>query len=118
MKSTRVLSAGTLCGDAVRNAEGEHLGTIEEIMLDLHTGRVAYAVLACGGFLGMGDRLFAIPWAAMKLDTGTHEFILNVTKETLQRAEGFDKDDWPDFADLSVSKRIHDHYRITPYWES
>src|SRR2546426_6110910 len=63
-----VLSASTLAGDSVRNAAGEDLGKIDEIMIDIPSGRVAYAVLSFGGFLGMGDKLFAIPWDALKVD--------------------------------------------------
>lgn len=115
--SHRVLSANSLAGNGVRNPDGQDLGKITDIMIDLPTGRIAYAVLSFGGFLGLGDKLFAIPWAAMKLDTRDHEFILNVSKEVLTEAEGFDKDDWPDFADLEVGTRIHRHYKIRPYWE-
>jgi sporulation protein YlmC with PRC-barrel domain len=81
------------------NSAGEDLGKIEEIMIDVPTGRVAYAVLSFGGFLGMGDKLFALPWDALKLNEDEHEFILNVDKATLENAPGFDQDDWPDMAD-------------------
>lgn len=87
----RTLSATTLVGDGVRNTAGDSLGKIEELMIDLPTGRVAYAVLSFGGFLGMGDKLFAIPWSALKLDEAAHEFVLNVSKERLEKAPGFDK---------------------------
>lgn len=114
--TTRVLSASSLIGDSVRNDQGESLGKIEEIMLDLPSGRIAYAVLSFGGVLGMGDKLFAIPWPALELDTAKREFILNVDKETLKRAEGFDKDHWPDFTDAELGGRLHEHYEIRPYW--
>ena len=74
-----VLSASTLAGDSVRNAAGEDLGTISEIMIDLPSGRVAYAVLSFGGFLGMGDKLFAVPWNALKVDEDEKCFILNLS---------------------------------------
>src|ERR1051325_8418689 len=95
----RVMSAGTLSGDRVRNSAGEDLGKIEEIMLDVPSGRVAYAVLSFGGFLGMGNKLFAVPWQALTLNERDHEFILNVEKQQLENAPGFDKDNWPDMAD-------------------
>src|SRR5512146_2098640 len=97
----RVLSAGTLTGDHVRNSAGEDLGKIEEIMIDVPTGRVAYAVLSFGGFLGLGDKLFAIPWDPLSLDETTHKFLLNVPKSRLENAPGFDKNNWPDMADPS-----------------
>jgi sporulation protein YlmC with PRC-barrel domain len=113
----RVLSAGTLAGDRVRNAAGEDLGKIEEIMVDLPTGRVAYVVLSFGGFLGIGDKLFAVPWQALRIDEEEHEFILDVDKKTLESAPGFDKDNWPDMADPAFADSIHRHYGSTPYWE-
>ena len=111
-----VLSAGTLTGDRVRNRENEDLGKIEDIMLDVGSSRIAYAVLSFGGFLGMGDKHFAIPWDALELDTANEGFILNVDKQTLEDAPGFDKNDRPDFADRTWGASIHEHYRQTPYW--
>src|ERR1019366_5018246 len=64
-----VLAADTLTGDKVVNRQKEDLGKIEHLMIDLANGRIAYAVLSFGGFLGMGDKLFAIPWSALKVDT-------------------------------------------------
>jgi len=113
----RVLSAGTLAGDRVRNAAGEDLGKVEEIMIDLASGRVAYVVLSFGGFLGIGDKLFAVPWRALRIDEGEHQFILDVDKKTLENAPGFNKDNWPDMADPSFGAAIHEHYGRTPYWE-
>jgi sporulation protein YlmC with PRC-barrel domain len=114
----RVMSAGTLAGDRVRNASGEDLGKVEEIMIDVPTGRIAYAVLSFGGFLGMGNKLFAIPWDALTLDEDNHEFILNVDKQTLENAPGFDKDNWPDMADQSWGSEIYSYYGKTPYWDT
>jgi sporulation protein YlmC with PRC-barrel domain len=113
----RVLSASSLAGDRVRNTAGEDLGKIEEIMIDIHSGRVAYAVLSFGGFLGMGNKLFAVPWHALSVDLHNQEFVLDVSRETLENAPGFDKDDWPDMADPDWGTQIHRHYGRSPYWE-
>jgi sporulation protein YlmC with PRC-barrel domain len=113
----RVLSAGTLAGDRVRNTAGDDLGKVEEIMIDLASGRVAYVVLSFGGFLGIGDKLFAVPWDSLGVDEGEHQFILEVDKQTLENAPGFDKDNWPDMADPAFGASIHKHYGRTPYWE-
>jgi sporulation protein YlmC with PRC-barrel domain len=113
----RVLSASSLAGDRVRNNAGEDLGKIEEIMIDIHSGRVAYAVLSFGGFLGMGNKLFAVPWHALAVDLSNHEFVLDVSRETLENAPGFDKSDCPDMADPDWGAQIHRHYGRTPYWE-
>jgi sporulation protein YlmC with PRC-barrel domain len=113
----RLLTASTLEGDDVVNGVGEDLGKIEEIMLDVPQGRIAYAVLSFGGFLGIGNRLFAIPWQALKLDPVNHRFILDVPRERLDNAPGFDKDRWPDWADMSWAASIHDYYDTKPYWQ-
>ena len=82
-----LMGANTLIGDKVVNASDEHLGEIKEIMLDMHTGQVAYAVLAFGSFLGMHDKLFAVPWPALHLDTTHKRFVLAVDKDVLRPGE-------------------------------
>lgn len=111
-----VLSATSLIGDDVKNRSGEDLGKIEEIMLDTEHGRVAYAVLSFGGFLGLGDKLFAIPWDSLTLNTDEKCFYLNVDKDLLENAPGFDKNDWPDFADNQWRTDIYSYYSVEPYW--
>jgi sporulation protein YlmC with PRC-barrel domain len=113
----RVLAADTLVGDRVVNLQKEDLGKIEHLMIDLGTGRIAYAVLSFGGFLGMGDKLFAIPWSALAVDTVEKRFILNVEKDLLNRAPGFDKDHWPNMADRSWGAKVFTYYGAKPYWD-
>ncbi len=113
----RVMSASSLTGDRVVNRTGEDIGKIDEIMIDTPTGRIAYAVLSFGGFLGMGDKLFAIPWSRLTLDEDRKVFILDIDKETLERAPGFDKGNWPDMADRAWGEEIYSYYGVAPYWE-
>jgi sporulation protein YlmC with PRC-barrel domain len=113
----RLMGAETLTNENVVNRAGEDLGKIEKIMLDIDTGRVAYAVLSFGGFIGIGDKLFAIPWSALKLDPFYRRFILDVPKEQLKDAPGFDQDHWPTMADTSWANDIHTYYGSRPYWE-
>jgi len=113
----RVLAADTLTGNRVVNLQKEDLGKIEHVMLDPERGRIAYAVLSFGGFLGMGDKLFAIPWSALTLDTVEKRFILNVDKELLKRAPGFDKDHWPNMADQAWGTNVYTYYGAKPYWD-
>lgn len=112
-----VLSASTLAGDSVMNKAGEDLGKIEELMIDLESGRVAYAVLSFGGFLKMGEKLFAVPFKALRLDAERNRFVLDVPKEKLQNAPGFDKNNWPTTADRKWGSEIHSYYGTTPYWQ-
>ena len=113
----RVMAASTLEGDDIVNRQGDKLGELEEIMLDVTTGRIAYAVLSTGGFLGLGDKLFAIPWGALTMDPENKRFILDVDKEQLKQAPGFDKDHWPTMADHTWATQIHSYYGTQPYWE-
>jgi len=114
----QVLSASSIIGDKVINPAREPLGTIKELMIDLDDGQIAYAVLSFGGVLGMGDKLFAIPWEALMVDTAKHAFILDVDKETLKNAPGFDKDHWPDASDSESGwlVDIYEYYGYSPYW--
>ena len=113
----RVLAADTLTGNKVVNLQKEDLGKIEHLMIDLERGRIAYAGLSFGGFLGMGDKLFAIPWSALALDTVEKRFILNADKELLKRAPGFDKDHWPNMSDQAWGAKVFSYYGAKPYWD-
>jgi hypothetical protein len=106
-----LLSATTLTGDEVCNRYGEKLGHIKDFVLDTDSGSIRYAVMSCGGFLGMGDRLFAIPWNALDLDADRKCFLLDVGIDRLKAAPGFDKDDWPDMADEQWAGKVRYHFR-------
>lgn len=109
----RTLSAGSLIGTKITNDAQEDLGSLKEIMLDTTTGQVAYMVVSFGGILGIGDKLFAIPFQKFSVDESNEELILNVDKETLKSAPGFDKDNWPDFSKTEFSDSIHRHYNMS-----
>ena len=111
-----VLSASSLQSNSVKNAQGDDLGKIEDIMLDTSAGQISYAVLSFGGFLGLGDKLFAIPWSALELDTENKEFRLDVNKEKLENAPGFDKDNWPKSEDRKWLGDVYSYYKAPPYW--
>lgn len=111
-----VMSATTLIGDKVVNFQGEDLGKIEELMIDLESGRINYAVLSFGGFLGIGDKFFAIPFQSLRLDTENKCFVLNMEKEHLRNAPGFDKGNWPTMTH-AWGEEIHRYYNVTPYWQ-
>ncbi|MGY3885918.1 PRC-barrel domain-containing protein [Aeromonas aquatica] len=107
---SRVLSASTLNGDDVYDPRGEKLGSIKELMLDIENGKVCYAVLSFGGFLSLGEKLFAVPWSALKVDTENKRFIMDTTEERMKNAPGFDRDNWPNMADTSWEKSIYSYY--------
>ncbi|MEX3931546.1 PRC-barrel domain-containing protein [Paraburkholderia phymatum] len=111
-----VMAAATLDGDKVLSADGNDIGKIRDIMLDVRSGRIAYAVLSSGGFLGIGDKLLAIPWSALTLDADRKCFLLDMPTESVKNAPGFDKDHWPPMADATWATLVHQYYGCAPYW--
>ena len=105
-----LMGADTLIGDHVHNLKNEHLGEIKEIMLDMRSGKIAYAVMSHGGVFTIGEKLFAVPWHALTLDTVNHRFTLNLDKERLEAAPGFDTDNWPDMASQEWATEVHNYY--------
>jgi sporulation protein YlmC with PRC-barrel domain len=117
MTDVRVLSASSLMKDTVYNMQDETIGKIEDFMIDLERGCISYAVLSFGGVMGIGDKLFAVPWDALGVDTERRGFRMDVSKERLDNAPGFDKDNWPETPDTSWLGGVYDHYGSERYWE-
>lgn len=107
---THLLSADSIMADPVKNSEGKDLGNIHELMLNPDSGKVDYAVLSFGGFMGLGDKYFAVPWEAIEVDRSNKTLRLDVPKDRLEHMEGFDKDNWPDFANPEFEKSMHKHF--------
>ncbi|MEM6325721.1 MAG: PRC-barrel domain-containing protein [Bacteroidota bacterium] len=104
------LSASSLIGTDVRNRTGEPLGEIKDLMIDVPTGRVSYAVLDFGGFLGIGNSYFAVPLEAFRPDTQEERLVLDVDKALLENAPGFDKDNWPQTSNDDFVRTVYEHY--------
>lgn len=107
-----VYKASVLVGKVVKSPEGKDLGVIEEIVITT-TGEVAYAVLSFGGFLGMGDKLFAIPWVTLSHSPHGEYLVLDVQAEKLAQAPGFEKNAWPDMKDKNWKSKIWDFYHVS-----
>ena len=106
----RILTASSIIGDRVENRKGESLGKIKDIMLNIRQGSIEYIVLEYGGFLGLGEKLFAIPFNRLELDAANQLFLLDLSKEKLEKAPGFDKDHWPE-------TNNHEYYNdVSTYW--
>jgi hypothetical protein len=105
-----LVKASDIKDTEVKNRADEDLGKIDDFMVHLDSGKIAYAVLSFGGILGIGNKLFAVPWTALSLDSDRRKFILDVAKEKLENAPGFDKDNWPDMADTTWGENIHKFY--------
>lgn len=111
-----VMAASSLDDTKVYASDGEHVGEIKEVMIDVQAGRVAYAVLTTGGFLGIGDTLHAIPWSALVMDTDAKCFRLGLTADRIKDAPGFNKDSWPSMADPQWAADVYRYYDRDPYW--
>ena len=92
----KYLAATSVIGDKVHNTQGEHLGKIGDIMIDITTGKIEYVVIEFGGFLTIGEKYFAIPFSLLQVDTANKAFLLDQTKEKLENAPGFDLNHWPE----------------------
>jgi sporulation protein YlmC with PRC-barrel domain len=121
------LKATSIIGTQVVNPEGDSLGDIKEIVIDPRSGRVAYAVVSFGGFLSMGEKLFAIPFGALEYSVPKrdlepskliqNQYVLDVSKARLEAAPGFDSDHWPLMSDEKWHRNLHEYYKRSPYWE-
>ncbi|MEM6285518.1 MAG: PRC-barrel domain-containing protein [Bacteroidota bacterium] len=105
-----LLSASSIRNTTVTNTQGEDLGTVQDLMIDPQSGRVQYAVLDFGGFLGIGDKLFAVPLEAFDIDRTNERFFLDVNRERLESAPGFDKSNWPSTSDPTFIETVYDYY--------
>ena len=125
--SNAPIKASNAIGTRVVNAKGDNLGDVKELVIDPRTGKVAYAVVAVGGFLGLGEKLFAIPFGALEyrvtksdLEQSSfieNEYVLHVSRARLEAAPGFDADHWPLMSDEKWHRTLHTFYERPPYWE-
>ncbi|HEX7553447.1 MAG TPA: PRC-barrel domain-containing protein [Geothrix sp.] len=117
MFSNSPVKASSIIGTKVVNPKAESLGDIKEIVIDPSTGRVAYVVVSFGGFLSMGEKLFAIPFSSFEYNLANNEYVLHVPKERLENAPGFDPEHWPSMSDEKWNRDIYKYYGRSPYWE-
>lgn len=110
--TNHMLSATTITGTKVKNRRNEDIGKIQDLMINLEEGNIEYAVLSFGGFLGIGDKYFAVPMQALQFTRkdDDHIITMNVTKEKLENAPGFDKDNWPKEARTEFIDKMYKYY--------
>jgi sporulation protein YlmC with PRC-barrel domain len=111
------VKASSVIGTSVVNPNGDSLGDIKEIVIDPSSGKVAYAVVSFGGFLSMGEKLFAIPFSSFKYDVSKNHYVLDVSKERLKAAPGFDSDHWPSMSEEKWNRDVHKYYERPPFWQ-
>ncbi len=102
----RKITASTIIGDKIKDKNGNQIGKIEEVVLDLTSGTISYVVLSVGGLAGIGDKLFAIPLQALSFDNVEKAFYLNAEKKSFKNLPGFDKLNWPEKAQWPIDKGL------------
>lgn len=99
-------------GTAVYNQAGERLGTVTNFMVDKHSGKVAYATMSFGGFLGIGESYHPLPWQTLTYDTGKGGYVVNLSREQLESAPRYTSSDVPDWTDATYGRRVSDYYGV------
>lgn len=115
--SSSPIKASSMIGTDVVNLKDEHIGDIKELVIDPQSGKVAYAVVSFGGFLTLGEKLFAVPFNAFTRQAGGKDYVLDASKESMKDAPGFNTDSWPTMADEKWNRDVHQFYGKAPYWE-
>lgn len=113
VKVRKAFRSGTVIGIPVKTPDHKKVGNIEEIVVDIESGQVAYAVLSFGGFFGYGDKFFAVPWEEFSFvhDEKQHYFVVDTSREKLDKLPGFSKADWPDVANSNWDEHVDAHYQ-------
>ena len=117
MQDAVLLRSKTLFEYRVKSPQGEDLGKIEEVMIDMEMGRVAYAVLSFGGLWGLGSKWVPVPWDAVALQPDEKILLLKIEKEKIEKAPNFEAATLPELADRQWGAVIHTYYGYPPYWE-
>lgn len=113
----RLIGADQVQGTAIYNPHGDDLGSVEDVMIDKVTGRIAYAVVGFGGFLGIGNRHYPLPWEKLKYDTSMGGYVVDLDKHTLEGAPSYADDEPVTWEDRAWGKRVYDYYGARPYWD-
>ena len=116
-ETTDLISSDKVDGTAVYNRQDEKLGTIYTLMIDKISGKVVYALLSFGGFLGIGDRYHPLPWSVLKYDTRQGGYVIDLDRSVLEGAPTYGRNEEPNWTDRRWGEDVHRHYGVRPYWE-
>jgi PRC-barrel domain len=116
-ETSTLISSDKVEGTAVYNRAGEKLGSIHTLMIDKRSGKVAYAVMSFGGFLGIGDRYHPLPWSVLDYETSQGGYVVDLDRSKLEGAPTYGTSETPNWSDRSWGQQVHDYYGTRPYWE-
>lgn len=111
MNDSHIISSDKVEGTSVYNANGDKLGSIDDLMIDKLSGQVRYAVLEFGGFLGMGTDRYPLPWSMLKYDTKLDGYVVPVDKSQLEKAPRYSPNEMPEYTD-EYGRKVYDHYGV------
>jgi hypothetical protein len=115
-ETTSLIGSDKVEGTAVYGADQKKIGSIERVMIDKTSGKVAYGVLSFGGFMGMGEDYYPVPWSTLKYDTNLGGYRVNLTEDQLKKAPKYSSStDWN--WNRENDRRVYDYYRTDPYWQ-
>jgi len=114
-ETSRLISSDMVVGTAVYNPQGEHLGSIYNIMVDKISGQVAYAVMSFGGFLGIGESYHPLPWRLLKYDIRQNGYVVDIDRRRLEGAPSYNAGNMPDWSDRAYGRRVDIYYGVPPY---
>lgn len=115
-ETSTLIGSDKVEGTAVYGADQQHIGSIERVMIDKLSGKVAYAVISFGGFLGLGSDYYPVPWPTLKYDTGLGGYLVNLTRDRLEAAPRYESDtDWS--WSRENDERVYGYYGAQPYWK-
>ncbi len=116
IQTTRLISSGQVEGTPVYNLEGEKLGTVDSVMIDRESGQVVYAVMAFGGFLGLGEKRHPMPWKTMIYDKQREGYVVSLSREELEGAPNMNAGEYGELGDRDYEETVYPHYKAEPYW--
>jgi hypothetical protein len=117
-ETSSLIGANKVDGTKVFDVTGDELGKIHEIMIDKVSGKVAYAVMSFGGFMGLGENFHPLPWSALRYDTEADGYVIDMPKDRLQAAPAFKENERPMWTDRDYERRLHAYYNSPPYWQA
>jgi sporulation protein YlmC with PRC-barrel domain len=115
--SGHLIAANQVQGTTVYDLSGEKLGSLEDVMIDKRSGRIAYAVLSFGGFLGIGDHYHPLPWEKLSYDTDKGGYIVDIDRETLEGAPSYTDEATANWNDEAWSRNVYTYYGVHPFWD-
>jgi hypothetical protein len=115
-ETNSLIASDKVQGTNVYNTAGDNLGSIHDLMIDKLSGKVAYAILSFGGFLGIGNDYHPLPWSVLKYDTNMGGYVVHLDKSKLERSPSYHVGDEPAWGNREYETQLHDYYGVGPYW--